>query len=87
MLFAEAAELGLISKHGIRTELESTSIYLRIPNPDDWPSESVIPLHLEERWVEDISIHEWTPDQSFIDAFHSIATLMRSTFHWEGNSL
>jgi TIR domain len=80
------SELGLISKHGIRAELEGTEVYLRIPHPDDWPSDSVIPLHLEERWIEDISVHEWTPDQSFIDAVQSIATKLRSTLHWEGEA-
>ena len=80
------AELGLISKHGIRTELEGSSVYLRIPHPDDWSSDVVIPLCLEERWLEDITIHEWTPDQSFIDVVHSIATKLRPTLHWEGEA-
>jgi hypothetical protein len=80
------SELGLISKHGIRAPLEATSIYLRIPHPDNWTSDTLIPLHLEERWLENILVHEWTPDQSFVDTFHSIAKKLRSTLRWEGEA-
>jgi hypothetical protein len=81
-----ASELGIISKHGMRAPLECTSAYLRIPHPDDWPSDSVIPLLLEERWLEEIFVHEWTPDQSFIDVFYSIAAKLRSVSRWEGEA-
>jgi hypothetical protein len=80
------AELGLISKHGMRVPLEFTSVYLRIPHPDDWPSDSLIPLHLEERSLEEISVDEWASDQSFIGASYSIATKLRSTLHWKGEA-
>lgn len=78
------SELNIISKHGVRAPLEHTAIYIRIPHPDEWPVSSVIPLHLEERWMEPISVYEWTQDQSFIDAFFSIAGKLRFTGHWEG---
>lgn len=79
-----SSKLHIISKHGIRASLEHTSMYVRIPHPDDWPAGSVIPLHVEARWMETISLYEWTPSQSFADAFFSIATALRSIGRWEG---
>jgi hypothetical protein len=78
------AELNLISKHGIRAPLGDTSLYLRIPHPDYWPSKGSIPLHLELRWLEGVFAHEWTSDQSFVDTFLLIATGLHSSMHWEG---
>lgn len=77
------AELNLISKHGIRAPLEHTSVYLRIPHPDNWPSDG-IPLHIEARWLENIVVHEWASGQPFVDVFLAIATKLRSSVHWEG---
>lgn len=77
------AQLDFISKHGLRAPLDYTSCYLRIPHPDDWAID-VIPLHLEKRFLDDILFYEWTPDQSFVDVAHSLATALRDTLYWEG---
>jgi hypothetical protein len=81
--FRRSSELYIISKHGVRVPLEDTSIYLRIPHPDQWPEDS-IPLHLEERWMDPILTYEWTSGKSFLDVFVAIADAIRSAGHWEG---
>jgi hypothetical protein len=79
-----SSELHIISKHGIRAPLEHTSIYVRIPHPDEWLAASAIPIHLEKRWMEHICVYEWKPGESFVDVFFSIASELRSRGHWEG---
>ena len=54
------AQLGFISKHGVRARLEGSYVFLRIPHPDDW-STDVIPLYLEKRFLDGVLIYNWTP--------------------------
>jgi pimeloyl-ACP methyl ester carboxylesterase len=82
--FRRGAELGMISKHGIRAELTASYVFLRIPHVDEWPAYPAIPLRVETRWLEEILIHEWTPGQSFVDTLVAIAAKLRSTPYWEG---
>ncbi len=79
------AQLGFISKHGVRARLEDSYVFLRIPHPDDWPTD-VISLYVEKRFLDDVLIYNWTPSQSFVDMAYSLATELRATSYWEGEA-
>ena len=79
------AQLGFISKYGLRARLEDTYVFLRIPHPDDWPADT-IPLHLEKRFLDGVLIYKWTPGQSFVDAAYSLAKELQVTSYWEGEA-
>lgn len=81
-----AAELEVISKHGVRTRLANTFAYLRIPHPNEWSESESIPIYLEKRFHDNIISHQWSSNESFIDAIHTLGSKLRATSFWEGES-